>query len=38
LTPEQHKLEILLSNITKNDIEFIQTREANLGKGSYGEV
>jgi len=38
LTPEQQKLEILLSSITKNDIEFIQTREANLGKGSYGEV
>ena len=38
LTPEQQKLEILLSGITKNDIEFIQTREANLGKGSYGEV
>ena len=38
LTPEEQKLEILLSGITKNDIEFIQTREANLGKGSYGEV
>jgi len=38
LTNEQVKLEQMLCNITKNDLEFIQTREANLGKGSYGEV
>ena len=38
LTPEQLKLENLLCNITQADLEFIQTREANLGKGSYGEV
>lgn len=28
----------MLCNITKSDLEFIQTREAALGKGSYGEV
>jgi serine/threonine protein kinase len=28
----------MFSSITKKDLEFIQTREANLGKGSYGEV
>ena len=38
LTAEQLKLENLLCNITQSDLEFIQTREANLGKGSYGEV
>ena len=38
MSPEQLQLEKLLSNITKNDLEFLQTREANLGKGSYGEV
>lgn len=27
-----------MSNIKKDDLEFIQTKEANLGKGSYGEV
>lgn len=25
-------------NLKKDDLEFIQTKEANLGKGSYGEV
>ena len=24
--------------MTKKDLDFIQSREANLGKGSYGEV
>lgn len=38
LTPEQTKLEQMFSSITKKDLEFFQTREANLGKGSYGEV
>ena len=38
LTPEQQRLEQLLSNIKKDDLEFIQTKEAALGKGSYGEV
>ena len=38
LTPEQQKLEQQLLNIKKDDLEFIQTKEANLGKGSYGEV
>lgn len=38
LTADQVQLEKLLSTITKSDLEFIQTREANLGKGSYGEV
>ena len=27
-----------MSSITKKDIEFVQSKEANLGKGSYGEV
>lgn len=38
LTPDQRRLEHSLSNIQKNDLEFITTKEANLGKGSYGEV
>ena len=38
LTAEQQRLEVMLSNITKADLEFIQTKEAALGKGSYGEV
>jgi serine/threonine protein kinase len=38
LTTEQIELERMLSNIAKQDIEFIMTKEANLGKGSYGEV
>ena len=38
LTAEQSKLEAMLANITKADLEFIQTKEAALGKGSYGEV
>lgn len=38
LTPEQRRLENLLQNLTKNDLEFITTKEASLGKGSYGEV
>jgi hypothetical protein len=38
LTPEQLKLEKMLSCITKADLEFIETKEAALGKGSYGEV
>lgn len=38
LTPEQRRLENSLSNIQKADLEFITTKEANLGKGSYGEV
>lgn len=28
----------MLQNITFNDLEFVTTKEANLGKGSYGEV
>ena len=28
----------MLSSINKSDLEFIQTKEAALGKGSYGEV
>lgn len=28
----------MFSSITKKDLEFIQGRESNLGKGSYGEV
>lgn len=28
----------MLSDITKADLEFFSTKEANLGKGSYGEV
>ena len=28
----------MLSDITKTDLEFFSTKEANLGKGSYGEV
>jgi non-specific serine/threonine protein kinase len=27
-----------MANITKKDLEFVTTKEANLGKGSYGEV
>ena len=38
LTPEQRRLENLLSNLCKGDLDFLQTKEANLGKGSYGEV
>jgi hypothetical protein len=38
LTPEQIRLEQMFQNISKKDLEFIQTKEANLGKGSYGEV
>lgn len=38
LTPEQKRLEELLQNLNKDDLEFIQSREGNLGKGSYGEV
>ena len=38
LTPEQLKLETILESISKNDLEFINTKESNLGKGSYGEV
>ncbi len=28
----------MLSTITKKDLDFMQSKEANLGKGSYGEV
>lgn len=35
LSPEQLRLEKILSNIKKDDVEFI---EENLGKGSYGDV
>ena len=38
LTPEQLKLEQQLLNLKKDDLDFLQTKEANLGKGSYGEV
>jgi non-specific serine/threonine protein kinase len=38
LTPEQQRLEQLMSQITKKDLEFVQSKDANLGKGSYGEV
>ena len=38
LTPEQIRLEQMFSSISKKDLEFIQGRESNLGKGSYGEV
>ena len=38
LTPDQRRLENLLSNLTKNDLELLTTKEASLGKGSYGEV
>jgi len=38
LTPEQVRLEQMLASITKKDLEFNETKEANLGKGSYGEV
>ena len=38
LTIEQSKLETLLGNITQSDLEFLKTKEASLGKGSYGEV
>ena len=38
LTMEQKRLETLLQNLTKDDLEFIQSKEGNLGKGSYGEV
>ena len=38
LDPNQLKVDQMLCNITKNDLEFVQTREAALGKGSYGEV
>ena len=38
LTAEQQSMEKMLSSITKADLEFIQTKEAALGKGSYGEV
>lgn len=38
LTPEQIKLESIFQNISKKDLEFIQSKDANLGKGSYGEV
>ena len=32
------KQEQMLSTITINDLVFDETKEANLGKGSYGEV
>ena len=38
MTPEQIKYEQLFSNIGKADLEFMVSKEANLGKGSYGEV
>ena len=38
LTMEQKRLETLLQNLTKDELEFIQSKEGNLGKGSYGEV
>jgi len=28
----------MFQNLTKKDLEFIKSREADLGKGSYGEV
>ena len=28
----------MLGNLSKKDLEFFQTKESNLGKGSYGEV
>ena len=28
----------MFSSISKKDLEFYQSKEANLGKGSYGEV
>jgi serine/threonine protein kinase len=31
-------MEKIFSSLTKKDLEFIQSKEANLGKGSYGEV
>ena len=38
VSSEQLKLEQMLSSITKKELEFFQSKEANLGKGSYGEV
>ena len=38
LTAEQKKLSLLLCNIQKKDLSFVTTKEAALGKGSYGEV
>ena len=38
LTPEQVKLSQMLQKIEKEDLGFINTKEAALGKGSYGEV
>lgn len=31
-------MENILNSITKDDLEFINSKIANLGKGSYGEV
>lgn len=38
LTEEQLKLEQLFGTMTKKDLEFQTSREADLGKGSYGAV
>lgn len=38
LTGEQLKIEQKLCSVSKKDLEFFETKEANLGKGSYGEV
>ena len=38
LTPEQQKIEQILTNITMRDLEFEKGKDSNLGKGSYGEV
>jgi len=38
LSPEKLKLEKMFQNIQKKDLEFMSSKGADLGKGSYGEV
>jgi hypothetical protein len=38
LSPDQLRTQQILEGMTKKDLDFVTTREANLGKGSYGEV
>lgn len=38
LSPQERRLEEMLSVIKKEDFEFERTRKGHLGKGSFGEV